>query len=152
MLTDLIAAGHERAMIRRLQEFMPAIEQCVAAGFRHKAIHGWLVGAGLEMDFRYYLNALARLRKAAAREGLAGPAAGPREGAEQASSSDQTAARTAHTPDRQQRASQAKAAGNSAGIRRGDTSARGSIAGKQMDRKPFEYDPTAADKLDLKHF
>lgn len=64
MIGDLTIAGHERSKIRRLAAYLDAIEQCIQAGFRHEVIHGWLVDAGIEIEYGYYRVALSRLRKA----------------------------------------------------------------------------------------
>lgn len=131
-------------MSRRLKEHLPAIEECIEAGFSHKAIHDWLVTAGLAMSFKYYQAALARLRKANRRPGRGVPAGS------NASSSKRTSARD--LPGGQQAVADTKGAPNSAGIGQEAASAPRSIEVEQPDRKPFTYDPTAADKLDLKNF
>jgi hypothetical protein len=144
MLADLVASNHVRSMSRRLKEHLPAIEECIEAGFSHQAIHEWLVNAGLTISFKYYHAALARLRKANRRPGRGVPVSS------NASSSKRTSVRD--LPADQEAVVDMKGAANSTGIRQDDASAPRSIGGVQPDRKPFTYDPTAADKLDLKTF
>ena len=144
MLADLVASNHSRSMSRRLKEHLPAIEEGIAAGFSHQAIHEWLVNAGLTITFKYYHAALARLRKASRPPGR-GVAVRTN-----ASSSKRTSVR--ELPAGQQAVVDMKGAANSSGISQEDASAPRSIGRVQPDRKPFTYDPTAADKLDLKTF
>jgi hypothetical protein len=63
MLADLALSGHTPSMIRRLQDYLPAIEQAVEAGYSLPAIHEWLVAAGIDMSLKYFRSALARLKK-----------------------------------------------------------------------------------------
>ena len=131
-------------MSRRLKEHLPAIEECIEAGFSHQAIHEWLVNAGLTISFKYYETALARLRKANRRPGRGGS------GGSNASSSKRTFARD--QPADQHAVVEMKGTANSSGIGHEAARAPRSIDVEQPERKPFTYDPTAADKLDLKTF
>lgn len=144
MLADLVASNHARSMSRRLKEHLPAIEECIQAGFSHRAIHEWLVSAGLTISFKYYQAALARLRKANRPPGRGVPVGS------NGSSSKRTSARD--LPADPQAVVDMKGAANPARIGHEVASAPRSIGVEQPDRKPFTYDPTAADNLDLKSF
>lgn len=144
MLADLVANNRARPMSRRLKEHLPAIEECIEAGFSHQAIYEWLVNAGLTISFKYYHAALARLRKANRLPGRGVPVGSNSSSGKRTSAWDQPADRQAVV--------EMKGTANSSGIGQEDASASRSIGVVQPDRKPFTYDPTAADKLDLKTF
>jgi len=122
MLADLVAGNHARSMSRRLKEHLPAIEECIEAGFSHRAIHEWLVSAGLSISFKYYHAALARLRKASRPPGRGSPVGSP------ASSSKRAAPRD--VPADEHVVVGMKGAANSSGIRQEDASAPRSIGTK----------------------
>lgn len=147
MLLDLAASGQTRSVIRRLKEHLPAIEQCVEAGYSHQAIHEWLVSAGLAISFKYYESALSRLRKAAKRSGPS-TAAPTRPSV----AIDRPQADVEGQPVHQLSTPETKGLPNLAGITQVGTSAGSNILVTQPDRKKFDHDPTAAGKLDLKNF
>jgi len=57
------AATRPKVAAKVLAKLLPTIEHAIGNGFTHAQVHAWLKQHGVVMQFRYYENALHRLRK-----------------------------------------------------------------------------------------
>lgn len=63
-ISGVISPGKvPRIKSKVLAQLLPLIEAALQAGYVHDQIHAWLAKNGLELDRKYYHDAIYRLRK-----------------------------------------------------------------------------------------
>jgi hypothetical protein len=140
------AATRPKVAARVLAKLLPTIEHAISNGFTHAQVHAWLQQQGVVMQFRYYENALHRLRK----KGLQAV-----HGAAQATVPGSDAEIIGATPRELAEPimpgldARPKTIDLSQAIASTADESTSTILGKDAPRQKFRWDPKGAEKLSL---